>query len=181
MVKLFGKKKESNSQEMYEKEGGKRGHRAKGDLLAYYIFHSLLGAIIFLAIAIQLDLLSLRTDAITYLFTLDYWSIVLLTFFWSIIASVIGRILAYLFLQGLYWKTATKNIWELNTKGINKMSFRWFIALFITALIWTMGVLAIIQYSVFGNTEDVVSMIIVYVSVKFLIFIITKVVIDAKT
>jgi hypothetical protein len=61
------------------------------------------------------------------------------------------------------------------------MSFRWFIALFITALIWTMGVLAIIQYSVFGNTEDVVSMIIVYVSVKFLIFIITKVVIDAKT
>lgn len=183
MVKWFKRRKKSevNSQEMYQKEGSMRGHRAKADRLAYYIFHSSLGAIIFLSLAIQLDLLGLRTDAITYLFTLEYWSLVLLTFFWSIIASVVGRIIAYLFLQGLYWKNATKNFWELNSKGLNKMSFRWFIALFLTAIIWTIGALAIIQNKVFGNTEDIVSMIIIYLTVKFVIFITTKVIVDAKT
>jgi len=182
-IKLFNKKKkgsERNSQEMYQKEGSVRGHRAKGDLLMYYILHSCLSAILFLTIAIQLDLLGLKQDTITYLFGVEYWSLVLLTFFWSIIASVIGRILAYLFLQGLYWKKATKNVWELNTKGLNKMSFRWFIALFITSILWTIGALTIIQNSLFGNIEDAVSMIFVYVCVKFFVFIITKVIVDAK-
>ena len=185
MVKLRRSKKkhiyDQNSQEWYEKEGEGHGKRAKADKLAYYIFHSLFGAILFLTIAIQLDLLSLRQDTITYLFTLEYWSLVVLTFIWSIVASLIARIIAYLFLQGLYWKTVTKNVWELNTKGINKISFRWFIAQFITAIVWTLGALAIIQNSVFGNTDDVVSMIIIYLIVKVLVFITTKLIIDTKT
>jgi len=183
-IKLFNKKKkgsERNSQEMYQKEGSVRGHRAKGDLLIYYILHSCLSAILFLTLAIQLDLLGLKQDTITYLFGVEYWSLVLLTFFWSIIASVIGRILAYLFLQGLYWKKATKNVWELNTKGLNKMSFRWFIAQFIIAIVWTLGALAIIQNKVFGNTEDIVAMIVIYLIVKFVVFITTKIIVDAKT
>jgi len=179
MVKrMVSKKKkqsiEINSQEMYVKPERMRGHRIHGDRLVYYFFHTLLSGVLFLTVAIQFNLLTLKEDSIIYLFSIDYWLLVLFTFIISIVTSGISRFISYFILQGVFWQSATKGFWELND-GINKMSLRWFVALFISAIIWTMGVLAIIQDNLGGDINDIILMILIYIVLKVVIFLATKI------
>ena len=166
-------------QKKYQKE--KRYKRFEGDQLIYYIIHSIIATFIFIFIALQLDFFSLKENTIEYLFTWRFLSLIFIVFLWSLISSLIARVIGYFLLLGIYKHSIPRSFFELNLRGINRLGLRYILAQFIIAILWSIGAMTILQNQIFGTNEDVFTLIIMYVVIKFTIFIITKLMIDVKS
>lgn len=175
MVSMFRKEKEEKVK--YEKIK-KRG---EADRMIYYVLHTSIATLLFILIAMRLDFFSLTSDNISYLFSWDFIELIIIVFVWNIISSLLARILGYFLLKGLYWKSTIKNIFDLNGKGINRLSVRYFLALFITSVLWTLGALVILSEQLFGVEDEVFALVLTYVIIKITVFIITKVIIDTRS
>ncbi|MFX1567226.1 MAG: hypothetical protein ACFFCV_02530 [Promethearchaeota archaeon] len=169
------KKPKVKSKEKYQKVQG----RSEGDQIIYYILHSILGSFLFIMIAIYLDFFRFRGDSIGFLFSIDFILTILAIFIWSIITNFIGRIVAHFILQLLYRRTVPKTFFELNSTGLNRYGIRYLLATLIASIIFTTGMVYILQYKLFGNSEFL-SLIFTYVIIKFFIFIITKMYVQSK-
>lgn len=156
--------------------------RGEADRFIYFIIHTSIATLLFILIAIRLDFFALRSDSISYLFSWEYIELIFIVFLWNIICSILARILGYYLLKFIYLESVTKNIIDLNAKGINRLSVRYFLALFITSVLWTLGALLILSEQLFGDVEDEISaLVLTYVIIKVSVFIITKIIIDAKS
>lgn len=173
---MYRKKKEE--QEIKYQKVKKRG---EADRLVYYVLHTSLATLIFILIAMRLSFFSLRSNEISYLFSFDYLELIFIIFLWNIICSFLARIFGYYLLKSLYWRSTVKNIFELNSKGINRISFRYIIALFITSVLWTLGALLILSEQLFGSEDEVFALVLTYVIIKASVFIITKVIVDTRS
>lgn len=165
-------------EEKYHKE--KRYKRFEGDQLVYYLIHSIIATFIFIYIALQLDFFSLKENTIEYLFTWRFLALIFIVFLWSLVSSMIARIIGYFLLLGIYKHSIPKSFFAINLKGINRLGLRYLLALFITSVLWSLGAITILQDQIFEN-EDIFSLIIMYVVIKFTVFIITKLMIDVKS
>ncbi len=181
-IKLFNKKKkgsEGNSQEMYQKE--RDIGRAEGDKTVYYILHSFFTVLFFVVIGIYFDFFIIKTTLVVDLFTGDFFMSFIYIFIASIGSNLVARYFAYKMLQGIYKHSATKNFWELNSTGINKIGIRYILATMITSFIFCIGAVVILQEKIFGTTEeDIISFIIIYLSLKIGVYIYTKLTVEAK-
>lgn len=155
--------------------------RGEADRLVYYVLHTSFATLIFILIAMRLDFFSLRSDSISYLFSWNYLELIFIIFLWNLICSLFARILGYYLLKTLYWKSTVKNIFELNSKGVNRISFRYVLALFITSVLWTLGALLILTEQLFGEENETFALVLTYVIIKITVFIITKVIVDARS
>ena len=182
MVKKIFKNKKKQEVKTYEKYQKERSiRRSEGDRWVYYIFHSFFTALFFIVIAIYFDFFAMKSELVTDLFTWGFFMAIIWVFIVSIGANLVARVFAWFLIRGIYRNTASKNIWELNSTGINKIGIRYIIAIFITSLIFCIGAVVIIQEKIFGTTEDeIVSLIVIYLVIKIFVFITTKVLIGAK-
>jgi len=184
MVKLFKKRrKESksiNTQEMYQKERDIK-NRAEGDKTVYYILHSLFTVLFFIVIGLYFDFFTMKSDLVRDLFTWSFLMAIIYVFIASFLTNMVARVFAYKMVQGIYRKSATKDFWVLNSTGINKIGIRYFFAIFLTSIVFCLGAVFILQEKIFGTEEgEIISFIIIYASLKVVVFITTKIIVDAK-
>ncbi len=166
----------------YEKyQKAKDVKRAEGDKWMYYIFHSFFTVLFFIIVAIRFEFFVVKSELVMDLFISDFFMSIVYVFIVSIALNMTARVFAYIFIQGVYRNTATKNFWILNSQGLNKIGIRYFIATFLTAIIFCTGAVIILQRSIFNTEEgEIVSLIMTYIIIKIFVFITTKLLIGAR-
>jgi len=169
------KKPKVKSKEKYKKREG----RSEGDQMIYYLLHSVISSFLFIMLAIYLNFFRLKSDTMNFIFSVDFLMTILAIFIVSIITNFFGRIVAYLVLQLIYRRTATKTFLELNSTGLNKLGIRYLVATLIASLLFTTGMVYILQLKIFGE-DTIVSLILTYILIKIFIFILTKFLIGVK-
>lgn len=115
-----------------------------------------------------------RDRSVGYVFSIDFLDFILLIFIFSLGAGLLGRLLAYLIMKLYFdWKRkAMKKVGELN-RGINKVSVGFFLSAFITAIAYSLGVVAILQDKMF-NTHTLITLMATYLVLKIGIYFLVK-------
>ncbi len=164
-----------------EKPKGIKRHRSKrfqGDNLVYFAIHTTLAIILFTFLSYQMDLFGSEQNSISYLLSRDFVILVLEVWFWLIITSFKARLIGFALLKGFSKKTV-RRFTDMNRNGINKIGLAFFIAYLLDSLVFSMGILYIIQDRLFGELS-VGAFVGALVLVKFCIFIITRIFTDKK-
>lgn len=150
-----------------------KSSRVEGDLLTYFILHNLVSVFFFFLFTVYLGIYIGKERLIGFIFQKEFWETAILQVFpICIISSFIGRIAAYCIINGYYnyrnrkrdIQKTTKKWSELNT-GINRLGLAFFIAALITSVIYSLGLVGILQFTVF-NEQTLLTLIIVYGGVK---------------
>lgn len=142
--------------------------RASGDLLFYFITHNVISVIFFFLLTVRFEVYMGKEQLIGFIFQKEFWELTIFQVFpISVISSLIGRITAFYIMKGYHKyhkKRATKRWSELN-KGINRMGIQFIITTLITSLIFSLGLVSILQFTVF-NEETLLTLIIIYIGIK---------------
>ena len=178
-MKLFKKKEENQTKTEFRKQRSIKNKRSEGDQLFYYILYSMVSMLIFLVVGTQLEYFNLRSNQISFLFTLEFFGIVIIVFLWQLLSNFIARILSYFIIKAVYKHTAIKTIYELNSYGINQIGVRFFLSTFLSSLLWSIGAMVILQNQIFGS-NDLLSLILTYIIVNITLYFFTKIIVRAK-
>lgn len=173
-------KKTNVSYEKYQKKRVVEKGRAEGDKWIYYILHSFYAALIFIVVAIYFDYFILKSDFVTDIFTISFLQSIGIVFIVSIAINLFSRVLAYKTLQGIYRKSVTRNFWQLNSTGVNKVGVRYLLAILISSALFCLGAVMILQEKLFSQKDEVTSIILIYISIKVFIFIMTKLLVEVR-
>lgn len=164
-----------------------KSERVTGDLIWYFALHNLISVGFFFFFTIGLDLYMGQDLMLSDLFSKEFWELVILQIFpLSIISSLIGRASAYLSINGFIKlknrkrrvKKSTKRWSELN-RGINRLGLVFFITALITSVIYSLGLVGILQYAIFSE-ETLLTLIMVYIGLKIGTFYLVRWGIGAK-
>lgn len=163
--------------------------KVTGDAISYFILHNMISVFFFFLFTINLEVYDAREITITFLFTLDFWEMVIFeVFIFSMLSSGIGRVGAYLIIKGGYYlrnrkrrkKKITKRWGELNS-GINQ--FHWLVFILtalITSLIYSLGVVFILRDTIFSS-DSLSSLIVIYIGFKVGVYFFIRWLTKAKT
>ena len=155
-----------------ERVGGK-SERVGGDALTYFIAHNSISIFLFFVVTLYLEIYAGKEQLIGFIFQREFWELTLFQIFpISVLCSLLGRIGAYYIIN---WsieyknkkrsiKKSTKRWGELN-EGINRLGLVFVISALITSLIYSLGLVAILQFVVF-NEESFFALISIYVIFK---------------
>lgn len=150
-----------------------KSERATGDLLTYFILHNIISVFFFFLITIYFGIYIGKDRLIGFIFQYEFWEMAILQVFpICVISSLIGRITAYYILNGYHdyrnrkrtTQKTTKKWSELNT-GINHLGLAFFIAALITSIIFSLGLIGILQFAIFSE-ETLFTLIIIYAGIK---------------
>ena len=155
--------------------------RVTGEGIWYFLVHNMISIVLFFMLTIGFSLYGKKDSNIAFLFDIEYWKLVLIIFGILLMSGVMARILAYVFLW-LFFKYARKRIMrkfgDLNT-GINKISFPFLITSLIAAVIYSLGVVLILQQAIFSQ-QTFWTLVMTYIIIKITIFLIVKLVTQFK-
>lgn len=150
-----------------------KSERTSGDLLTYFIIHNSVSVLFFFLSTLYFGIYIGVDRLIGFVFQKEFWELAIFQVFpICVISSLIGRITAYYILKGSHnyrnrkrtIKRTPKKWSELNT-GINKLGLEFFISALITALIFSLGLISVLQFAVF-NEQTLLTLIIIYAGVK---------------
>lgn len=159
-------------QEKYVKQ--KTSRRSEGDRYVYYIVHTLVSSLLFILIGIKFQFFSIQSGTISDIFTFNFLSVILIIIFVSFVVGMIGRIFAFYFVRGVYKNTATKTFIEMNNKGINRIGMRYVLDVILTSILFSLGVVFIVQQKLFGTTDEIFYLILTYILIRIIVYFITR-------
>lgn len=170
-----------------------KSERVTGDALLYFCLHNLISVMFFFFFTVSFKVYEGKDIIISYVFTLDFWEMVIFqVLLFSIISSAIGRISAFLIMKA-YFKyrakkttkttktTKTMKRWSELNRGINRFVLSIFLlTAFITSLLYSLGLVAILQDRIFNETS-LLSLILTYILFKTGLFFLIRWVVRSKT
>ncbi len=120
---------------------------------SFFILHHIISAISFFAFAIWFKLFEIEDPGIRDLFSGTFYSLVFWIFIFSVFSSIIGRIFAYLILKKAFKKFKDEDIPKFKRflRGINGMSFAFYVSAFISAVIFAAGIETIFRDILFED------------------------------
>lgn len=164
------------------KQKKERAERVKADNILYFFLHNILSVFLFFIISIQFNLYNLETnDSFSILISGDFWIVVFEIFIFSIISGIISRIVVFFGLRiyFYYYRNKVMKTWTSLNKGWNKISIAFFISSFITAILYVIGFLQILQNSIFSEAT-LLTLIGAYAILKVSVFIIVRTITEIK-
>ena len=164
-----------------------KSERVTGDLIWYFCLHNLISVFFFFLFTISFDLYMGQELMLSDIFSKEFWGMVLLQVFpLSILSSIVGRGSAYYMINGYiklkYHKRRVKKSikrWSELNRGINKLGLVFLITALITSIIYSLGLVGILQYALFSE-ETLLTLIVVYIGLKIGIFYLVRWGIGAK-
>lgn len=176
----FKRKHKKKSKDKHIDIYSKNVERTKGDGWVYYGLHSIIGSALFLFISLPFNLFKLYNGSISSLFTSDFLLSLILVLSLSVGTNVFGRIIAYRLLSLIYMKTTTKTIKELNfNNGMNKMGMRYVVSMLISSLVFSLGVIYILESKIFGD-NTLTSFTLTYIIIKLISYVFTVIFVASK-
>lgn len=167
-----GKKSKNIAGEKERKSG-----RVEGDLLTYFIAHNIISVFFFFVFTVYFGIYIGKERLISFVFQKEFWEMTIFQVFpIGIVSSIIGRITAY-YIMKLYYdrknrrrkmKKSMKRWNELNS-GINRLGLAFFLAMLITSIIFSLGLIGILQFMIF-NEKTLLTLIAIYIGVKIATF-----------
>lgn len=158
--------------ESRERVGGK-SERVGGDALTYFIVHNSFSIFLFFVVTLYFGIYAGKEQLIGFVFQKEFWELTLFQIFpISVLCSLLGRIGSYYIINSYIRyknkkrtiKKSTKRWGELN-EGINRLGLVFIISALITSFIYSLGLVAILQFVVF-NEESFFALISIYVILK---------------
>ncbi|KKL54465.1 hypothetical protein LCGC14_2265140 [marine sediment metagenome] len=159
----------------------KKVTRASGDAILYFFLHNIISLIFFFALTINLDIYSGTDIMMSYVFSGEFWYMALVqVFLIYILSSVIGRVMAYLTIN-LYCNIKERPMkrWSELNRGINKLGLVFLLTGIVTSIIYSLGLVAILQNAIF-NENTLITLIIIYMGFKLGTFVIIRWFVGAK-
>lgn len=163
----------------------KKSGRVTGEAVLYFFLHNLISVGFFFLFTINLELYDGSEVSIAFLFTSEFWEMVIFdVLLFSVISSIIGRASAYGVMR-VYFKYGKKNKqmkrWTELNSGINKFSLVIFLlTAFITAVVYSLGMIFILQDRIF-NEDSLSTLVATYILFKVGVFFLVRWFIGAKT
>jgi len=158
----------------YKKQ--KKKPRVEGDSVYYFLLHNIISMLVFFAFSYPVGLYNEQTELLSDILSFNFFKSILIIFGLMVLSGVIGRAVAYIIIKlvfNLWLDKTTKKLGELNKGSLNKISFSYFISVFISAVIFAFGALGIVQMKLFGNTTFY-SLILTYLLIKIIVFFVTR-------
>lgn len=120
---------------------------------SFFILHHIFSAIIFFAFAIWFKLFEIEDPGLRDLFSGTFYALVFWIFIFSVVSSFIGRFFAYLALKKLFKRFKDESIPKFKRflRGINGMSFAFYVSSFFSALIFAAGIETIFRDILFAE------------------------------
>lgn len=176
----FKRKNKKKSRDKHIDIYSKDVERTKGDSWIYFGLHSIIGSALFIFISLPLNLFNLYAGSVSSLFTSDFLLSLLLVLILSVGTNISGRIIAYLLLSLFYVKTIMKTPYELNfDNGINKIGTRYVVSILISSLIFSLGLIYILESKIFGD-NTLTSFALTYLIIKFVVYTFTIILVASK-
>ncbi len=169
------------------KSYSEKSERASGDLLTYFIIHNLVSVFFFFLLTLYFEIYIGADRLIGFVFQKEFWELAIFQVFpICVISSFIGRITAYYTLKGYHnyrnrkraIKRTPKRWSELNTE-INRIGLAFFISVLVTSIIFSLGLISVLQFAVF-NEQTFLTLIIIYAGVKIGTFYFVKYIVGAR-
>ena len=160
--------------------------RVEAEAISYFFWHNLFSVFIFFLMTMQFGLFKERNYSFSYIFSIDFGLFVIIIFCFSLLAGFIGRLTAYIVLKAYFsWRNkrnrkikVMKKFGELNS-GINKISIAFFISAFITAVVFSLGVVLLLQNMLFDE-NTLLTLMATYLLLKIGIFFGIKLLVEWK-
>lgn len=165
-----------------EKRLRKGRGRVEGDSLYFFILHNTISMLIFFIIAVPLGLFTREVEMVKDLFSVQFVLFVFIVFALTFISGIMARIIGYIFMYYFtknYLNKQLKTIGQFN-EGINKIGLAYAISLFLSALLFSIGAITIIDSMIFSEQQTIITLIATYMLIKFLIFIFVKLLMNVK-
>ncbi|MFW9968753.1 MAG: hypothetical protein ACFFDF_01045 [Candidatus Odinarchaeota archaeon] len=164
-----------------------KSERMTGDVIWYFCLHNLISVFFFFLFTISFDIYMGQDLMLSDIFSKAFWKMVLFQVFPSaIISSIIGRITAYFIINGYikvkYRKRRIKKKgkkWSELNRGINGLGLIFFFSAFITSIIYSLGLVSILQYAIFSQ-ETLLTLIIIYIGLKLGTYLLVRWFVGAK-
>ncbi len=162
----------------------KKAKRVTGDALLYFCLHNLISVFFFFLFTVRLDVYDGMDVPIAFLFTSEFWEMVIFQILLlSIVSSSIGRATAFFIMKGYFKygaKKAMKRWSELNT-GINNFSLIIFLlTALITSIVYSLGIVMILQDRIFSD-NSLLTLIFTYILFKTGVFFFVRWLVGSKT
>ncbi|MFX1569822.1 MAG: hypothetical protein ACFFCV_15830 [Promethearchaeota archaeon] len=165
----------------------RKSERASGDQFWYFCIHNLISIFIFFFATTSLKIYSGNKVLLSEIFSREFSELVLLKVFPILILSSIGgRIIALIAINGfIKVKDRNKRVkrtskkWSEYNKGINKLGLVFILTALITSIIYSLGLVGILQYAIF-NENTLLTLIAVYIGLKIGTFYLVRWFIGSK-
>ncbi len=154
-----------NKNKMNDRRNRRHKESTKGDKIIYTIIHNILSLILFFTITFALNLYGEKSSSIGFMFKREFWSMVIQVFGVYIVAGVTARVTSYFIIKYIF--KDIRRFGDLNT-GINKLSITYIITAFFTSIVFSLGIILLIQDVLFV-TETIFTLIISYILAKSIV------------
>jgi len=159
----------------YKKERKLKSKRVQGDSVYFFILSNIVSLVVFFILAFNLDIFNSTVVTISDMISFDFGRLLLMIFGLMLVSGIVGRIMAYITIRLIahyYMGRETKKIGEF-ISGINGISFSYFFSTLISAILFAIGGLKVIQEKIFGEVT-IITLIFTYVIVKIIVFLISR-------
>ncbi|MCP4651530.1 MAG: hypothetical protein GY853_15820 [PVC group bacterium] len=159
----------------------RRRGRVEGDAIYYFAIHNLFSAVFFFAFTLGMDIYTQQTEMLSELLSFSFLELILTIFGLLLLSGIIGRFFAFFFLKamfGIVIGREMKKFGELND-GLNKISFSFIIASFVSAILFAVGALSIVQSKIFGQMTFW-TLVFTYVMIKVVVFVLVRLFSESK-
>lgn len=164
-------------------KGRARTERVTGDALLYFILHNLISVAFFFFFTIRGQIYEGKNITLGNMISLYFWKdVVFRVLLFSIVSCIIGRISAFLIMR-LYFLYGTKKSfkrWSEINRGLNNFILSVFlITSLMSSLIYSMGIILILQYRIF-NRDTLLTLMATYILVKTGMYFFVRWILRAK-
>lgn len=152
------------------------GH-ARGDKSLYFILHNVISMFMFFWLT---EVFKIYPEfSLFNIIGAEFLQKLGLVFVFSLIAAILGRILSFFFLKGIFFKYVIKGVkvqrWEALNQGLNRLDGAWVIAMLLSSIAFMIGATILLQLLIFpGSENDLLALMIAYLIVKLVILIISR-------
>jgi len=159
-----------------------KSERVQGDALMYFVLHNSISILIFFVLTIYFEVYIGTERLIGFVFQREFWELVLFQVFpISILSSITGRLIAlYGVINGYIWYKNRKRVvkksqkrWSELNNGLNRIGIAFFISALFTSVIYSLGLVAILQFVIFDESS-LLTLVIVYIGFKIGTFLFVR-------
>lgn len=152
----------------------RKAERVEGEILWYLVFYNTISGLLFILITNSMGIYELKEDSISIILTSDFLFLIFAIFVVSLITSIVGRIIAFFTLKFIFnrYNKNMKRFGEIN-KGMNKIGMVYLVSTLITALLFALGAVAILENLIYDKTT-VLTLFATYLILKITVYILVK-------
>lgn len=154
--------------------------RVVGDSIWYFCFHNLVSVSLFFIFTLSWGLYGEKNSNIGYIFSTDFWLLFLQIFAISLISGIIARISVFIIMRAYYrWQGKSMKRWGEISSGMNKIGLTFLLSTLLTALVFCLGLIAILQDRIFDE-KTLLTLMFSYLIIKLGIFFIIRLLTEVK-